>query len=175
MIRICDALDRAIRWFAELTAYLIVAIAGVQLAVAALRYFYSHGSILLQELTLNLNVVLVSCSICYGVLRAVHTRVDVLTHRYSTRLANRIELAGVCGLMLPAAAVLVWSLLPYALQSWSTLEGSRNVGGMPGIYIVKSAILLMAVALALQSAALILRLAIDARWPYPHASQNQNG
>jgi TRAP-type mannitol/chloroaromatic compound transport system permease small subunit len=167
MLVLCDGLDAAIRRSAGIAGRLILLIALVQIAVLSLRYFFSVGSILLQELILNLNVVLVSLSIGCGVLRDVHTRVDAFKERQSESLRVGIELACVLGLMLPTALFLVWALIPYVAQSWASGEGSRNVGGMGGIYIVKSFILLMAGLLALQAAALVARIVAYRRWPYP--------
>jgi TRAP-type mannitol/chloroaromatic compound transport system permease small subunit len=170
MLRLCDALDVTIKKAAGAAAYLIVVIAVVQITVSSLRYFFSVGSILLQELILNLNVVLVSLSICYGVLRNIHTRVDLLGNRQSEAHRLTVELACILGFMVPAVVFLTWALLPYVAQAWSTLEGSRNVGGLGGIYIIKSFLVLMSGLLILQALALLVRILLRKQWPYPQAA-----
>lgn len=170
MLALSGAMDAAIKKAAGAAAYLILLIALIQIAVSVVRYFFSIGSILLQEMILNLNVILVSLSICYGVLRDIHTRVDIFKDRQSEGLRLAVELACILGFMLPSAAFLAWALLPYVVQSWASTEGSRNVGGMGGIYIIKSFVLLMSGFLTLQALALVVRIAVQRRWPYPHAA-----
>jgi TRAP-type mannitol/chloroaromatic compound transport system permease small subunit len=170
MLALCNFVDGLVRRAAAGVALLILAIAGAQLAVVVLRYFFSYGSILLQEVALNLNVAFVSMGLCYGVLRNVHTRVDVLQARQREAARCHLEFVGVALLMLPAAGFLTWALIPYVAQSWASLEGSRNVGGIPGIYIVKSCLLVASAILTLQGVAIVLRLLVERRWPYPHAA-----
>lgn len=170
MLALCDTLDTAIDKIGRAAAYLIVMIAVLQIAVSLLRYFFSVGSILLQEMIFNLNVVLVSLSICYGVLRNIHTRVDVFKERQSDSVTLTVEFVCVALFMLPTAAFLTWALTPYVLQSWGSAEGSRNVGGMGGIYIIKSFILTMAAFLTLQSLSLVIRIVMERRWPYPRGA-----
>src|SRR5215510_8479327 len=135
LLSLCDRLDDGIARLATAAASLIVLIAAVQIAVSILRTFYSYAPLTLQELIPNLNVVLVAISICYGVLRDVHTRVDILTERLRDDTRVRIELLLVVCLLWPCAFFLALVVAPYVIQSWISLEGSRNVGGLGGVYI----------------------------------------
>jgi TRAP-type mannitol/chloroaromatic compound transport system permease small subunit len=65
---------------------------------------------------------------------------------------------------------LTWALIPYVAQSLVSLEGSRNISGMPGVYIVKSTMLVMSIVLTLQAIAIIVRLLVGGGWPYPYAA-----
>ena len=52
----------------------------------------------------------------------------------------------------------VWTWgLPYVQRAWSFYEASQNIGGMPGLFVLKSFILVFAVLLALQGIAMIAR------------------
>ncbi len=57
------------------------------------------------------------------------------------------------------AGILV-SSLDYVAASWRVLERSPEVGGIPAVYLLKSLIPVMAVALLLQGVAEILRCLI---------------
>ena len=59
-------------------------------------------------------------------------------------------------MLLPASAWLIWVSLPYATSAWLTLEGSRNVGGLPGFFIIKSLPLVIGMLLLLQGFAVLL-------------------
>ena len=45
---------------------------------------------------------------------------------------------------------MLWSSWDYVAASWSTGEASRETGGLPAIYLLKSLILLMPVLMLLQ-------------------------
>jgi TRAP-type mannitol/chloroaromatic compound transport system permease small subunit len=170
LLTLCDRLDDGVGRLATAAAFLIVLIAAIQIAVSMLRTFYSYAPLTPQELIPNLNVVLVSVSICYGVLRDVHTRVDIFTERLRNGLRLRIELVLVVCLLWPTAAFLSFAVAPYALQSWASLEGSRNVGGLGGTYIVKTFLLVMSGLLVLQAVSVVVRILLLRRWPYLNAS-----
>ena len=53
--------------------------------------------------------------------------------------------------------ILVFSL-PYVASSWRVLEGSSEVGGIPGLFLLKSLIPLTAALLLLQGLAEVVRL-----------------
>jgi len=46
---------------------------------------------------------------------------------------------------------------PYVTTAWEVQESSREAGGLPGIYLIKTLILLMAGLLIIQASALSLR------------------
>jgi TRAP-type mannitol/chloroaromatic compound transport system permease small subunit len=171
MLRTIDAIDAAIRRTGTIAGWLVLAIAAIQVCGSVLRYFFSFGSILLQELILNLNVVVVALAICFGVLRNVHTRVDILNEgRQISGRAAIIEAIAVAVFLLPTAAFLVAALVPYVAQSWMSFEGSRNVGGLGGIFLVKTVLLAMAAVLVVQALAILVRLAL-ATDPYPDGAE----
>jgi len=169
MLSICDGIDRVVRWLATVAASLIVVVALTQVIASILRYFYSYAPIMLQELIPSLNVILVGISICYAVLRDVHTRVDILTAHLGDAAHVRVELVLVICLLCPATFLLLYMFIPYVAQSWASLEGSRNVGGLGGAYIVKSFLLVMSAILLMQAASIVVRLLVLRRWPYPDA------
>jgi TRAP-type mannitol/chloroaromatic compound transport system permease small subunit len=170
MLQLLDRFDAAMRRLGVVAGYLVLAIGAIQVCGSIVRYFFSLGSILLQELILNLNVVAVALAICFGVLRNVHTRVDLFNESRSAGRAAVIEAVAIALFLLPSAAFLVAALGPYVAQSWASLEGSRNVGGLGGIYLVKGILLVMATLLVMQAFAILVRLVLRTR-PYPDAAQ----
>jgi len=170
MLAICDAIDGWVRRLATAAAVLVVAIALVQISVSVLRYFYSYALIGMQELVLSMNVMLVSAAICYALLRDVHTRVDIFTQNLRVQGRIKVELALVVVLLLPTTIFLAGITWPYVWSAWATREGSRNVGGLGGIYIIKSFLLLMALTLSAQALSIVVRSLLVREWPYPQAS-----
>ncbi len=71
--------------------------------------------------------------------------------------------SGALLLLLPMCAAIGWAAWPYVAQAWAVREGSRETSGLPGVYLLKSVILVFAVQLALQGVAMALRAALVLR------------
>lgn len=130
-------------------------------ALVAMRYGAGRGSLAAQELVLHLNAVAFMLGGAWTLLRDGHVRVDVLQQRWSPRTRARVELAGLLLLLLPFCAALFWTSLDYVAASWRLREASREVGGLPGLYLAKALIPASAVLLAL--AGLVRGLRLDLR------------
>jgi TRAP-type mannitol/chloroaromatic compound transport system permease small subunit len=50
--------------------------------------------------------------------------------------------------------------LPYVQRSWRILENSANIGGMPGLYVLKTFIVVFGVLVILQGLAMLIRSAL---------------
>jgi TRAP-type mannitol/chloroaromatic compound transport system permease small subunit len=58
---------------------------------------------------------------------------------------------------LPFAWVVWTYCFTFVQRSWRLLEASANPGGMPGLFVLKSFILVFAVVIALQGLAMLIR------------------
>ncbi|MEM7685717.1 MAG: C4-dicarboxylate ABC transporter permease, partial [Pseudomonadota bacterium] len=56
------------------------------------------------------------------------------------------------------AATILWVSYPYVARAWSVLEGSRQAGGIPAVFLLKTAIVIFAVSVGLQAIATAARL-----------------
>jgi TRAP-type mannitol/chloroaromatic compound transport system permease small subunit len=52
---------------------------------------------------------------------------------------------------------ITWISWSYIATSWSVFEGSREAGGLPGVFILKSLILVMTALLSLQALTQVAR------------------
>ncbi len=52
---------------------------------------------------------------------------------------------------------ITWVSWQYIVDSWVVLEGSREAGGLPGVFLLKSLILLMTALISLQAFTQIAR------------------
>ena len=66
-------------------------------------------------------------------------------------------------LLLPTCVFVFWSSLDYVANSWSVTEASREAGGLPGLFLLKTAIPLTALLLAAQGVAEALRSILNLR------------
>lgn len=154
LIHWLDAPARGVdRLLAPLVGLLVALCFGLVLA----RYLFSAGSIAAQEALqwLHSLVFLLGAA---GTLRVnKHVRVDVFYQRLTPRGQALVDLLGHLFLLLPFAAFMLWISLDYVAASWALREGSRDPGGLPGVFLLKTVIPLAAGLLAVQGLAELLR------------------
>jgi TRAP-type mannitol/chloroaromatic compound transport system permease small subunit len=93
----------------------------------------------------------------FALLRNDHVRVDIFYRPASIRTKAIIDMVCVFIFLLPFCWI-VWRYgYPFVARSWRIHEGSANVGGMPGLYILKTFILAFTVLVGAQGIAMALR------------------
>ena len=122
-----------------------------------MRYVFSTGAIWMQDLYVWLNAMMFMGLAGYALFNNSHVRVDIFYRPASLRHKAWVDMFGSLFFIAPFVSVLVYWSLPYVLRSWKWAEGSSNYGGMPGLYIIKSFILVFAAVIALQGLAMFLR------------------
>ena len=154
MIRVIDHLtegvSRCIRWLTLLMVLITV-------VVVVLRYGFSIGAIALQESVMYMHGLVFLLGIPYGLKRDTHVRVDLIYSRLNAGWRRRINLVGHCLFLLPVAVFITYISTPYALAAWRVLEGSSEVGGINGVFLLKSLLPLMGLLLTAQAIAEIIR------------------
>lgn len=144
------ALGHVFSWFA-------LGVVLVCFTVVTLRYAFSIGFIWMQDLYVWLNGMMFTGIAGYALLKGQHVRVDIFYRPASARAKAWIDLAGCTFLLGPFIyVVLAWSW-NFVGRSWQFAESSSNVGGMPGLYVLKSFVIVFAVTVGLQGIALALR------------------
>ncbi|MBL6708010.1 MAG: TRAP transporter small permease subunit [Pseudomonadales bacterium] len=124
---------RPLRWLALIMVLLTF-------AIVILRYALNSGGVLLQESVMYLHGTLFMLAIALGVGDNTHVRVDILYSRRSPEQQAWIDLVGHLLFLLPVAGFMIWVSLPYVSNSWQILEGSSEVGGIPGVFLLKTLI-----------------------------------
>lgn len=125
--------------------------------VVVLRYFLNLGSIPLQEAILYLHGSVIMLGIAFTLKRGGHVRVDIIHRALPEIQKRRIDTAGTLLFLMPVSLFIFWSSLPYARFSWSVLEASSAPGGLPGVFLLKTLIPVMAALLFLQGLSELLR------------------
>ncbi len=138
-------------------AWLSLAIVLVCFTVVVQRYVFATSYVWMQDLYIWLNGAMFTAVAGFALMRDNHVRVDIFYRPASEKKKATIDLIGVFLFLLPTMYV-VWTYsLPFVKRSWKYTEGSANVGGMPGLYVLKTFILVFCVLVALQGIAMILR------------------
>ena len=86
-----------------------------------------------------------------------HVRIDAFSNRFSARQRSRIEKLGIVFLLFPMMMVILVSSFGYVLESWSIMEGSLEISGLPGRFLVKSLIPVFALLMVLAAVAKLPR------------------
>ncbi len=152
--QISSAIGAFVGWFA-LIMVIITAI------VVVFRYFLNLGSIPLQETIVYLHGSLIMLAIGFALKNNAHVRVDVVHRRLRSSQKLWIEVLGFCLFLVPVAVLFLVTSFSYVSFSWSVLESSSAPGGLPGVFVLKTLIPVMAVLLLMQGISQTLK-AIEA-------------
>ena len=145
-----EGLGRAVSW---LTLGMVL----LTFLVVVLRYLFDLGWIAMQESVTYLHATVFLGGAAYTLRHDGHVRVDVFYQRFPPRAQAWVDLWGTLLLLMPVCGFIAWVSWDYVLQSWELGEGSREAGGLPGVYLLKGMILVMAASLVMQGVALLLR------------------
>ena len=143
-------IDRLNAWVGKSVSWLVLAVVVVTFAVVVMRYGFQFGRIWIQESYLWMHAVVFMLGAAWTLQDGGHVCVDVLHRKLSPRAQSRINLLGVILLLVPTCMLILWISLPYVVTSWQLMEGSRQTGGIPAIFLLKSIIPLAALLLLLQ-------------------------
>ena len=150
-------IESFIDWSGRTVSWLSLFLVLVTFIIVVLRYVFDSGSIALQEITTYLHASIFLVGMAYTMQQDAHVRVDIFYTRCSKQTKAWIDLFGAVFLLLPFMFFVSWVSWFYIAESWSVLEGSREAGGLPGVFLLKSLILVMTFLLSLQACTQIVR------------------
>jgi TRAP-type mannitol/chloroaromatic compound transport system permease small subunit len=136
-------------------SWLSLGIVVVCFTVVVQRYVFATSYVWMQDLYIWLNGAMFTAVAGFALMRNDHVRVDIFYRPAKPETKAIVDLVGCVLFLLPFCAVVYVYSMPFVTRAWSFAEGSANVGGMPGLYILKSFIILFVGLLALQGIAMI--------------------
>ena len=145
-----ERIGRTVAWLTGLMGAIVV-------VVVVLRYGFDQGAIALQESVMYLHATCFMLGIAYTFKHDEHVRVDIFYSHLSERGKAWANLLGHLIFLLPCTVTVLVSSIRYVGASWAIFEGSAEVGGIPGIFLLKTLIPVMAVLLLLQGVVEIIR------------------
>ncbi len=154
--KVVSAIDNLNEWIGLVVSWCTLAMVVITFIIVMLRYIFDFGWIALQESVIYLHVLVFMWGAAYTLKHDGHVRVDIFYQRCSARGQAWIDCLGALFLLIPVCVFIAVSSWGYVADSWKILESSRNSGGLPGLFLLKSCILLMAVLLVLQGLSLFL-------------------
>ena len=138
-------------------AWLSLGIVVVCFTVVVQRYAFSTGNLWMQDLYVWLNGAMFTAVAGYALLKDEHVRVDIFYRPATIRTKAVIDLIGVFLFLLPFCYVVLLYGWTFVSRSWRFYEASRNIGGMQGLFVLKSFIIAFSVLVALQGIAMAAR------------------
>lgn len=120
-------------------------------AVVILRYAFNLGWIALQESVVYMHAFLFMLGSAYTLQMNGHVRVDIFYQNFQPKTQAIINILGSLLFLVPVSLCIFWMSWEYVLSSWAIHEASREAGGLPLVYVLKSLLFAMPILLLLQA------------------------
>jgi TRAP-type mannitol/chloroaromatic compound transport system permease small subunit len=145
--RIIDRINTLVGYLCGFFAFTMVI---VVFTVVVMRYGFSIGFIWMQEVYVWLHSFIFMLGSGFTYLANEHVRIDVFYRDASNKYKATVDLLGNFFLLAPFLYIIWKYSYPFVYRSFLMNEVSREAGGMPALFILKSAILWFCLVLFLQ-------------------------
>ncbi len=146
---------RFIAWTGRTVAWLTLAMVLLSFTVVLLRYGFDFGWIWLQESVTYLHATVFMVAAAWALQTDDHVRVDIFYRDRTPRQKAVVDVAGTLLFLVPVCVYILVSGWPYVAAAWSIRESSMEASGVPGVYLLKSLILVMPALLLVQAGNLL--------------------
>ena len=143
---------RLVRGIGKAASWLILLMVLITFVIVLLRYGFNLGWVWLQESVTYLHAAVFMLAAAWTWQEDGHVRVDILYRGRSRRHRAWVNLLGTLLFLVPVCVYLLAIGWDYVSSSWSLREGSRQAGGLPLVYLLKSLILALPLLLLVQAA-----------------------
>ena len=136
--------------FGYLCAFLVLLMTINVFVVVILRYLFGISFIWMQETYVWMHAYIFMMGAGYAYLNDDHVRIDIIYRDASSKYKRLLNVVGNVCLLIPFLYI-IWSFsFSFVLRSYSMNEISREAGGLPMIFLLKSAILIFVISLFIQ-------------------------
>jgi TRAP-type mannitol/chloroaromatic compound transport system permease small subunit len=151
--------DRISSFTGKATSWLTLAMVVLTSVIVVMRYVFDAGLIWMQESVTWMHAAVFMVGAAYTLLHEEHVRVDIFYRKMSERRRAIVDLIGVVIFLLPLCGFLALMAYDFAAAAWSIHETSREPGGLPYpmIPLLKSIVVVMPLAVALQGLSMVMR------------------
>lgn len=161
MQKIIKPIDTITEFIGKIAAVVLLLLALLIVYDAVVRYLFSSGSLMLQELEWHLFDIVMLFSVAYTLKYNQHVHVDIFYQKMSQKRQKLISQVGIVLIVLPFSLLMVYVGLDFVQISFAQMDGSPNAGGLPLRFLVKSLILLGFLFLSLQAISELFKLRMD--------------
>jgi TRAP-type mannitol/chloroaromatic compound transport system permease small subunit len=143
-------LCRLVSWF---TLFMVL----LTLLIVVLRYGFNLGWIAMQESVMYLHGMVFLLGAAHTLRVNGHVRVDIFYRRFSPKKQAKVDIFGSLFLLMPVNIFIFMVSFDYVMRAWRVMEASQEAGGIPGVFLLKSLILLFSFTMLLQGIAEVIR------------------
>ena len=115
-----------------------------------MRYVLDYGSIAIQEIVIYMHALIFIAGAAYTLKNDMHVRIDIFYNKLSDNRKKYINFYGTIFFLLPTCILIFITSFNYVISSILLLESSKEAGGLPILYILKTYILFLSATLFLQ-------------------------
>ncbi|MEM8855075.1 MAG: TRAP transporter small permease subunit [Pseudomonadota bacterium] len=154
---LANTIDNTNRFVGKVLAWFVLAMVLVQFGVVVARYVFGVGNLWAQESIVYMHGFLFMLAAAFTLSQDGHVRVDIFYRSASKTYKAIVDLLGSIFLLIPVSLLIVWASWGYVANSWRIFESSMEASGIPGVFILKTAIPVFGIMMAAQGVVLILR------------------
>ncbi|NND08409.1 MAG: TRAP transporter small permease subunit [Saprospiraceae bacterium] len=147
---LCSRVGKSAAW---LTTVMVIVIC----VDVVIRYVFSTSKAWMTEFEWHMFALVFLIGAAYTFAHDAHVRVDLFYGRLSEKRKALINITGIVGLLLPWCLIVIRSSYKYAYNSFAIRESSPDPGGLSARYIIKFAIVLGFILLAMQAVSVLLK------------------
>ena len=140
---ISSGLRHVIEVCGQSVAWLTLLMVLLTFSIVILRYGFNLGWIWLQEIVIYLHVAVFTIAAAWTLQRDGHVRVDIFYTDMPVKRRAMVDLFGTLIFLVPFCLFILIVSTPYVANSWQLLESSREAGGLPLVFLLKSLILVL--------------------------------
>ena len=149
--------DQIIDMVSMFLIYILLLMIGLIILTIFLRYFFSVGSIAIQELIMYFHASIFMLGISYTYKENSHVKIDIFYNKLSKKNKIILSLIGDVLLIIPVAIFIILISFDMVSSSWNILEGSSEAGGLNLVFILKSLIPLSGFLILLQALSVLFK------------------
>ena len=138
-------------------SWLTLFIVLITFLVVILRYAFNVGWVALQESYVWMHGIVFMIGAGYTLLHNGHVRVDLIYANFSPKSKAYVDLLGTLFLLIPVLVLVTTKSWSFVLLSWARQEASREAGGLEGLFLLKSVILIFCFLLGIQGLSMMTR------------------
>jgi len=157
LVRWAGLAERTVSGLGSAVSWLSLAMVLATAAVVILRYFFDAGWIWMQETVTWMHAAVFMLAAGYTLALDEHVRVDIFYRKLSGRGRLFVDVFGVALLLLPTCLMILVNAWDYVAGSWAIGESSPEAGGLPGLFLLKTLIVVTPVLLILEGIAFVVR------------------
>jgi len=154
---IIQLIDLINEWAGRSVSWLLVIMVLNVFFVVVLRYIFSYGAIWMQELYVWNHSIVFLLGAGYTLLHNGHVRIDLIYRTASSKYKSIIDIFGSIFFAIPVIYCIFIKSLPMVQRSWGVLEKSAEAGGLPGLFLFKSVLLVFCILFGIQFISLALK------------------